>query len=106
MKLFEAAALPCFSQPKRQDFLYTLLTMQSCTKRWEGRLVIDSFTYEFARGERIGIAGPNGAGMWLHPGADPGPVSLKCCWFNGVQTVLMALLQCRQEHPDEHDCAC
>lgn len=35
-------------------------SMQDCTKLWDGRPVIDSFTYDFAPGERIGIAGPNG----------------------------------------------
>eukprot|EP00892_Ulva_mutabilis_P000570 jgi/Ulvmu1/10513/UM064_0051.1 len=39
-----------------------VIVMKDCSKCWEGKPIIDSFTYEFAQGERIGIAGPNGAG--------------------------------------------
>lgn len=38
-----------------------MCAVQDCTKLWDGRAVIDSFSYDFAPGERIGIAGPNGA---------------------------------------------
>jgi ABC transport system ATP-binding/permease protein len=36
--------------------------LQECTKFWDGRKFIDSFSYDFAPGERLGVVGPNGAG--------------------------------------------
>jgi ATPase subunit of ABC transporter with duplicated ATPase domains len=35
---------------------------QEVTKFWAGRRFIDGFSYEFDKGERLGVVGPNGAG--------------------------------------------
>jgi ABC transport system ATP-binding/permease protein len=36
--------------------------VQGCSKIWDGRRLIDRFSYEFSPGERLGIVGPNAAG--------------------------------------------
>ena len=36
--------------------------LQECSKVWDGRKLIDSFSYDFAPGERLGLVGPNGSG--------------------------------------------
>ena len=39
-----------------------VLEMRAATKSWDGRQVLQPFTYSFRRGERIGVIGPNGSG--------------------------------------------
>ncbi|MFN4083262.1 MAG: ABC-F family ATP-binding cassette domain-containing protein [Bacteroidia bacterium] len=39
-----------------------ILDVQHICKSYDGRLIIDDFTYLFKRGERVGIVGKNGAG--------------------------------------------
>ena len=36
--------------------------VQGISKAWKGKKFINSFSYEFSPGERLGIVGPNGAG--------------------------------------------
>ena len=36
--------------------------VQEATKFWGGRPFIERFSYEFSKGERLGVVGPNGAG--------------------------------------------
>src|SRR5208337_2800338 len=39
-----------------------VLEMQAVKKGYDGRQVLQAFTYSFRRGERIGVIGPNGSG--------------------------------------------
>jgi ATP-binding cassette subfamily F protein uup len=39
-----------------------ILEIEHLTKRWDGHLMLDDFSYTFKKGERIGIVGPNGVG--------------------------------------------
>lgn len=39
-----------------------VLKLENVTKSYDGKTVIAPFTYEFTKGERIGIIGPNGSG--------------------------------------------
>ena len=39
-----------------------ILEMYNVTKSYEGRKMVDDFSYVFKRGEKIGIVGPNGVG--------------------------------------------
>ncbi|MBU1082088.1 MAG: ABC-F family ATP-binding cassette domain-containing protein, partial [Spirochaetes bacterium] len=39
-----------------------VLELKSAAKRYGGRLVFEPFSYEFVKGDRIGVVGPNGSG--------------------------------------------
>jgi len=39
-----------------------ILELKGAAKRYDGRLVFDPFSYEFGKGDRIGVVGPNGSG--------------------------------------------
>ncbi len=39
-----------------------ILALKDAAKRYGGRLVFDPFSYEFSKGDRIGVVGPNGSG--------------------------------------------
>ncbi|HAN77113.1 MAG TPA: ABC transporter, partial [Bacteroidales bacterium] len=39
-----------------------ILDIEGLSKRFENKLLIDNFTYKFARGDKFGIVGPNGCG--------------------------------------------
>ena len=39
-----------------------ILELYNITKRFDGRMLLDDFSYVFKRGEKIGIVGPNGIG--------------------------------------------
>ena len=39
-----------------------ILELKGAAKRYDGRLVFEPFSYEFGKGDRIGVVGPNGSG--------------------------------------------
>jgi ATP-binding cassette subfamily F protein uup len=39
-----------------------ILALKDVAKRYNGRLVFEPFSYEFGKGDRIGVVGPNGSG--------------------------------------------
>ncbi|MDX9899093.1 MAG: ABC-F family ATP-binding cassette domain-containing protein [Spirochaetia bacterium] len=39
-----------------------VLELKGAAKRYDGRLVFEPFSYEFIKGDRIGVVGPNGSG--------------------------------------------
>jgi len=39
-----------------------ILALKDAAKRYDGRLVFEPFSYEFGKGDRIGVVGPNGSG--------------------------------------------
>ncbi len=39
-----------------------ILELDGAAKRYDGRLVFEPFSYEFGKGDRIGVVGPNGSG--------------------------------------------
>jgi ABC transport system ATP-binding/permease protein len=39
-----------------------ILALKDAAKRYGGRLVFEPFSYEFGKGDRIGVVGPNGSG--------------------------------------------
>ncbi|MBN2874276.1 MAG: ABC-F family ATP-binding cassette domain-containing protein, partial [Spirochaetales bacterium] len=39
-----------------------ILALKDVAKRYDGRLVFEPFSYEFGKGDRIGVVGPNGSG--------------------------------------------
>jgi len=39
-----------------------IIELHKISKKWKDHVILDNFSYDFQRGERIGIIGKNGTG--------------------------------------------